>query len=216
MIQPISINTGSLPGSLGSKLDICHTHTVYHTRIRCTQGQHTDFHFIPLSLDSIPNRPLSQWHTAVATFTYYCFNEMSQSLCVSVCICVCLRKKDVSDPCGPVYLHPCVRVQGGQRQGCLYPSPFPRLLSHRHSGHRRMKRLWIFFSPPPCTHHSRKIRHAMNIAWPIQSSFKPYTGGVWPKLSGSWSTSAHRTCMHAPTHPYKMSWFAFLVQSLVI
>lgn len=148
MIPSISINTGSLARSLGTNLDICHAHVVYHTRIRCTQGQHTDFRFIPLSLDSIPNRLFSQWHTAVATFTCYCFNEMSKSLSVCVgmrvCmrrVCVCLRKKDVSDLCGPVYLHPCVRVQGGQRQGCLYPSPFPRLLSHRHSGHRRMKRL---------------------------------------------------------------------------
>lgn len=74
-----------------------------------------------LSLDSFPNRPLSLWHTAVATFTYYCFNEMSvlysvcvcQCECVFVCVHVCLRKKDVSDPCGPVYLHPCVGVEGG-------------------------------------------------------------------------------------------------------
>ena len=79
-------------------------------------------------------------------------------LCASRCVCrdvrVCLRKKDVSDPCGPVYLHPCVGVEGGQRQGCLYPSPFPRLLSHRRSGHRRMKRLWIFFFSS--TPHSRE------------------------------------------------------------
>ncbi len=127
------------------------------------------------------------------------------STSVSACACVCLRKKDVSDPCGPVYLHPYVGVEGGQRQGCLYPSPFPRLLSHRHSGHKRMKRLWIF-SPPPYTCQSRKIRQKMSTAWPIQSSFKPNIGGIWPELSGSWSTSARKTLMHthrnAHTHTH--------------
>lgn len=39
----------------------------------------------------------------------------------------------------------------------------------------------------------------------IQSSFKPNTGGIWPTLSGSWSTSAHKTCMQARTHPHKLS-----------
>lgn len=134
-------------------------------------------------------------------------------MCVSVWECVCLRKKDVSDPCGPVYLHPCVGVQGGQRQGCLYPSPFPRLLSHRHSGHRRMKRLWIF-PPPPYTRQRRKIRHAMNTAWPIQSSFKPNTGGIWPELSGSRSTSARMTCAgqhsHTRVHTQKSTGTEFL------
>lgn len=133
-------------------------------------------------------------------------------------VCVCLRKKDVSDPCGPVYLHACVGVEGGQKQGCLYPSPFPWLLCHRHSGHRRMKRLWIF-SPPPYTHQSRKIRQKMSTAWPIQSSFKPNTGSIWPEFSGSWSTSTHKTCIRARTHAQinqgKITWFTFPVQSLV-
>ena len=66
--------------------------------MRCTQDLHTDSHFLPPSLNSIPNRPLSQWHTAVATFTYYCFNEMSVQLCMcvymSVSICVCLPEKE--------------------------------------------------------------------------------------------------------------------------
>lgn len=90
---------------------------------------------------------------------------------MSVCayVCVCLRKKDVSDPCGPVYLYACVGVEGGQKQGCLYPSPFPWLLCHRHSGHRRMKRLWIF-SPPPYTHQSRKIRQKMS---PFKAALSP-------------------------------------------
>lgn len=205
MIQPISINSGSLAGSLGhNQTFVKH---ICRTEIRCTKDEHTDSHFLSPSLDSIPNRPLSQWHTAVAIFTHYCFNEMSVPLCVCVgmsvcaCVCVCLRKNDVSDPCGPVYLHPCVGVEGGQRQGCLYPSPFPRLLSHRHSGHRRMKRLWIC-SPPLYTHQSRKIRQKMSTAWPIQSSVKPNTGVIWPERSGSWSTSAQSTCVHTHTHKH--------------
>lgn len=142
-------------------------------------------HFLLSSLDSIPNRPLSQWHTAVATFTYYCFNEMSVlfSLCVCVYMWMCLRKKHVSDPCGPVYLHPCVEVVGGQRQGCLYSSPFPRLLYCKRSGHRRMKRLWIFLPPIllTLTRAGRLVRRWVF----IQSSFKPKTQNMWPELCGS-------------------------------
>lgn len=177
MIQSISINTGSVAGSPGSKLDIRQTRVIaaLDAHRTSTLTLISLAHLLIVSLiDLSPSGTLLLQHSpAIALMRCLCCR------CVYVCLhwCVCLRKKDVSDPCGPVYLHPCVGVEGGQRQGCLYPSPFPRLLSHRHSGHRRMKRLWIF-SPPPYTHQSRKIRQKMSTAWPIQSSFKPNTGGI--------------------------------------
>lgn len=65
-------------------------------------------------------------------------------------------------------------AEGGQRQRCRYPAPFPRLPSHRHSGHRRMKRLWIslLFILLPYTHQNKKIRQKMCASRPIRSSFK--------------------------------------------
>lgn len=83
--------------------------------MRHWQDEESDSHFPSLSLDSIPNRPLSRWQAAVATFSYYCFNEMSvPQVRVCVCVFVCLRKRDVSEPRGPVYLHTCVGAEAGR------------------------------------------------------------------------------------------------------
>lgn len=145
MIQPRSIKTWPDPW-----VKIRQTSNTCHNRIRCTQDKRTTLISFPCLLivsliDLSPSGTLLLQHSPTIALMrcLCCYVCVGMSVCAR--ICVRLRKKDVSDPCGPVYLHPCVGVEGGQRQGCLYPSPFPRLLSHRHSGHRRMKRLWIFF-----------------------------------------------------------------------
>lgn len=90
MIQPISINTGSLARSQGQNQT--YVKHICHTRIRCTQDEHTNSHFLPRLLivsliDLSPSGTLLLQHSpTIALMRCLC-------RCAYVCRyeCVCMR-----------------------------------------------------------------------------------------------------------------------------